>query len=535
MQKFLRQYWYVLCILPYLGFWTYGLTDLDEGFYGAVTMDMLRRGDWLTPTLNGIPWFEKPILSFWLAMPSVALMPNEFGARLPSFLCTMATVWLIYRFAKRHFCESTAIVSCLVYSSSLLVVAIGRMMMTDAALNLCLVIAFTTFYESLQGNQKLRLITATALGFAVLAKGPVALVLFGLIGIFTFARLPQFRPEFKKYWIIGSVLLITVVSTWYVPAYLVNGQFFIDKFLIEQNIGRFAGGDKAHTVPAWAHPIYFPAVLILATLPWIGGASRAKFWQTKIHEQSPYPASTFILIWFLVPLCFFTISGTKLVHYILPSLPPLAILIAHALLTRHPKFSFGKEFPLSVSMERGPWGEVTLPTESANVGGNGSEDQNQQSPSQNVVPPAPQGEDLGGGRFSSIGNEPGFDRALKIAAITSITTLALAQFAFSKYWNDRFRDVQSLAIMAREKNLQLYEANLGRPAGSDPEIKFQLDDSGHPSLGFYYQKPILPYENELPSNALIIGRDHTFDQYKSNPQVELILKGRYSGLITGEN
>lgn len=186
-------------------------------------------------------------------------------------------------------------------------------------------------------------------------------------------------------------------------------------------------------------------------------------------------------------------------------------------------------------MERGPGGEVTLSTESANLDGEGSVSENQKSASQNVVPPSPQGEDLGGGRFSSIGNEPGPDRALKIAAITSITTLALAQFAFSKYWNDRFRDVQSFAIMAREKNLQLYEANLGRPAGSDPEIKFQLDDSGHPSLGFYYRKPILPYENELPSNALIIGRDHTFDQYKSNPQVELILKGRYSGLITGEN
>lgn len=482
MQNFLRRYWYLLCILPYLGFWTYGLTDLDEGFYGAVTMDMLRRGDWLTPTLNGVPWFEKPILSYWLAMPTVALIPNEFGARLPSFLCTIATIWLIYRFAQRHTSEPVAIVSALIYSSSLLVVAIGRMMMTDAALNLCLVIAFTTFYESLQGNQKLRLITATALGFAVLAKGPVALILFGLIGIFSFARLPDSRPNFTKYWTTGTLILAAVVCTWYVPAYLANGQFFIDKFLIEQNIGRFAGGDKAHKVPIWAHPIFFPAVLLLATIPWFFAALKSKFWITLNTDQSKNPALTYLLIWFMVPLVFFSISGTKLVHYILPSIPPFAILIAHSLLTRHPKFS-----------------------------------------------PAPlNGEDRSAAH-------PGLDFALRVAAITSISTFALAQLAFSSYWNDRFRDVQSFAIMARAQNLQLYEANLGRPTGSDPEIKLQLDDSGHPSLGFYYRNPILSYENTLPSEALVIGRDHTFDQYKDTPNTRVIVRGRYSALITPKN
>ncbi len=455
MITLLRKYWYVLCILPYLGFWTYGLTDLDEGFYGAVTMDMLRRHDWITPTLNGIPWFEKPILAYWLSMPFVSIMPNEFGARLPSFLCTLATIWIIYRFVKKHLSEEVAIASALVYSSSLLVVAIGRMMMTDAPLVLCLTIAFTTFYESIQGNQKLRLITAATLGLAVLAKGPVALVLFGLIGIFSFWRLPETRSNWTKYWTSGTLILAAIIASWYVPCYLANGQSFIDKFLIEQNIGRFKGGDTAHTVPGWANPIFFPAVLLLATLPWVAGAIKSKFWQTTNTDQSKNPLLTCLLIWFLVVLIFFTISGTKLVHYILPAIPPLVILIANALLTRHSKFL-----------------------------------------AQETAEPQP--------------NTTGLDRLIKISSIVSIVTLIVAQYAFYTDWSKRFKDVQSIATEARLKGFQLYEGNLGRPEGSTNEFQGKINDAGHPSLGFYFRRPIIVHEgqpNTLPPQSIIIYRD----------------------------
>lgn len=483
MKALLSKYWYVLCVLPFLGFWTYGLTDLDEGFYGAVTMDMLRRGDWITPTLNGTPWFEKPILAYWLSMPFVAAMPNEFGARLPSFLCTMATLIILYRFVKNHLSESTAILTCLIYSTSLLVVGIGRMMMTDAPLVLCLTVAFNTFYDSIQGNQKLRLITATALGFAVLAKGPVALILFGLIGIFSFWRLPDTRQNWNKYWLTGTLILAAIVAIWYVPCYLANGQTFIDKFLIEQNIGRFKGGDTAHAITS-DNPFYFPSFILfypltltLSSLFWIVPATRAKWWKTTNTDQSKNPLLTYLMIWFLVVLIFFSISSTKLVHYVLPCVPPLAILIANALLTRHPKFVQ----PVIPDSIRDP---QLVPT-----------------------PPLPPGEGL---------REGIFNRYLLPAAIASVASLALSQYAFYTDWSKRFKDVQSFAIEARNKNLQLYEYNIGRPAGANTTVELTLNNTGHPSLGFYYRQPILDYPSDpLEPKSMIIGREHAFDHHNT--------------------
>jgi 4-amino-4-deoxy-L-arabinose transferase-like glycosyltransferase len=317
------------CVAPFFGFWLTGLFDLDEGFYAAVTSDMLRRGDWITPTYNGIPWFEKPILSYWLAMPTILLFGEDFGPRSASFLCTLATAFVLYRWCLRHFGKEVAQGAALATCGSLLVVGIGRMMMTDGPLVLCQVIAFTTFYDSLVVDRRRRLWTAFALGLAVLAKGPVSLVFFVLIAGFFFWRSPSLRPQFKGYWAAGTIILFATIATWYLPCYLQNGQVFIQKFLIEQNIGRFAGGDKAHQVPFWAHPIYFPLILLLACLPWSSFSLKA-WWQDRLTGNTDDPQMQirrYLWVWALVITIFFTVSQTKLPHYILPAVAPFLILL----------------------------------------------------------------------------------------------------------------------------------------------------------------------------------------------------------------
>src|SRR5580693_6722422 len=91
-----------LAILPLLGWWLYGLFDLDEGFYAAVVAEMNRRGEWITPYFNGHPWFEKPVLLYWVAKPCLALFGGEFGIRLPSILASLATYAIIAWFGKRR-------------------------------------------------------------------------------------------------------------------------------------------------------------------------------------------------------------------------------------------------------------------------------------------------------------------------------------------------------------------------------------------------------------------------------------------------
>lgn len=325
-----------LCVLPLLGFWAYGLFDLDEGFYAAVVADMMRRGDWITPTLNGVAWFEKPILAYWLAIPSVSVFGEALGPRLPSVLCTLATTWVLYSFAKRHWGNDTARVVALVYSTNILVVALGRMMMTDAPLVLCLTIAVTQVadWRLLDGcpwGIRRWAFVGVAVGLGVLAKGPVALILFGAVFLFASFLVPAFKGSWKSAWPLGLLVCFAVAAVWYLPCYLVNGRLFIDKFLIEQNIGRFSGGDRAHSVPVWSHPVYYPVILFLTSLPWIAGALGK-----DPAEKKRTDLDRFLWIWFLVPFAFFTVSGTKLPHYILPAVPPLALIIGHRLAAKCP-------------------------------------------------------------------------------------------------------------------------------------------------------------------------------------------------------
>lgn len=317
------------CVLPFVGFWATGLTDLDEGFYSAVVNDMMRRGDWITPTINGEPWFEKPILLYWLTIPSVAVFGDAVGPRLPSVLCTIATAFVLFRFVRRHFSVDLARLAAAAYCGSLIVTGLGRLLMTDAPFVLALTVAFTTFWDSINGSPKMRTWTAVALGFAVLAKGPVAGLLFLFVAGFTYWRIKELRPNFKGHWLAGVALFVVVVGAWYVPCYLVNGDVFVQKFLIEQNIGRFQGGDKPHAVPWWSHPIFFPVILFLGLMPWSWWALRAKWF--KWPEE---PLRRYLWIWGLVPLVFFTVSLTKLPHYILPAVAPLLVVTLLAVVER---------------------------------------------------------------------------------------------------------------------------------------------------------------------------------------------------------
>lgn len=317
------------CILPFIGFWATGLTDLDEGYYGAVIANMLRTGDWITPVFNGSPWFEKPILAYWLGVPSVIVFGQDFGPRLPSVLCTLATAFVLFRFLKKHIGLDTARIAVVAYCSSILVAGVGRMLLTDAPYVLALTVALTTFYESITGRPSMRVWTAVALGFAVLAKGPVAAILFTLVAVFIYWRMPDLRKNFDGYWIPGIVLFFGVVATWYVPAYLANREVFVEQFLIEQNIGRFQGGDLAHKTPAWMIPIYFPAILFLAMLPWSVWAPKRKWFAWPQDHFMRY-----VWIWGLVVLCFFSASLTKLPHYILPAVVPFTVITVVAVLQR---------------------------------------------------------------------------------------------------------------------------------------------------------------------------------------------------------
>jgi 4-amino-4-deoxy-L-arabinose transferase-like glycosyltransferase len=325
-----------LATLPLLGFWLYGLFDIDEGYYAAVASEMNRRGEWITPLYNGQPWYEKPILLYWLAKPTIAIFGEMLGPRLPSALCAVGTLALIGWYGRRRLTPLSGQIAMLVLGSSLLFVAVGRMMLTDMPLVLALSAGFLLFWESLVGDARWRILAFACLGAAVLAKGPVALVLFAPAAVYALWLLRRAQPEIQRrpwwVWPASVVAMLAVIALWYVPAYLKDGQVFVQGFLIEQNWERFLGGDPAHTLTGFADWIFYIPILIVGFAPWWWHLPKA--WPRPDSGDERLDLRRFLAAWALIVFVFFTLSGAKLPHYILPMFPPMALLVGHQLAMR---------------------------------------------------------------------------------------------------------------------------------------------------------------------------------------------------------
>jgi len=320
-----RNKWIVLfclALLPMIGFWAYGLMDMDEGFYAAVSSEMLRRGEWLTPYYNGHPWFEKPILIYWATMPALKLFGGEIGMRLPSVLATMGLYGVFTWFASKRLSQRAGQWVLIILCSGLLIPGLGRMAMTDALFNFVFSCAMLAFLESLLGDKRWRILAAFLFGVSALAKGPVGCVIFAIVAIYFLISQPASRKAYWGWWLAGVLVFAVAVASWYLPAYLANPDTFVKDFLIQQNVGRFQGGDKAHTLSGPKGWFFYVPTLFLGFLPWAWWIVPA--WKNKKND----PILRYLAIWAMTVFCFFTASGAKLPHYILPAIPPLALMVA---------------------------------------------------------------------------------------------------------------------------------------------------------------------------------------------------------------
>ncbi|MCC7103271.1 MAG: glycosyltransferase family 39 protein, partial [Fimbriimonadaceae bacterium] len=213
--------------------------------------------------------------------------------------------------------------AALMLASSLLVVACSRQLMTDMPLVLAEMAASYSFWRSLTEGRHWRLLTAFWLGVSVLAKGPVGVILFLILMGCTYWREPALRPKFAGYWGLGGLIFFAVVATWTVPAFLTNREFFVQEFLIRQNIGRFAGGDIAHTPNRLAGLLVYLPILLLGAFPW--SLALPKAWKA-LAAHDPFVRYNFR--WFITVFIFFTVTGAKLMHYVLPAVPAMIVIVA---------------------------------------------------------------------------------------------------------------------------------------------------------------------------------------------------------------
>lgn len=303
------------------------LFDVDEGAFSEATREMLASGNYLTTYLYGEPRFDKPILIYWLQALSVKLFGlNEFAFRLPSALAS--TVWggAVYLFVSRMFDRRTAFISTAIMVLSLQVTIIGKAAIADALLNCTLTISmFAVFLYYKERKQKYILLTFTAIGLGTMTKGPVAILIPVAVSFIFFLYQRDLRIWLKAAFNpAGITIFALIVLPWYTLEYLDQGMAFVEGFFFKHNIGRFSTPMEKHGGSFW----YYIPVLLLGISP--STALLVSVFR-KIRSLIADPLNRYLLTWFGFVFIFFSLSGTKLPHYVIYGYIPLFILMAQGL------------------------------------------------------------------------------------------------------------------------------------------------------------------------------------------------------------
>jgi hypothetical protein len=317
--------WLTLAAVLASFFWMLGaapLFDVDEGAFSQATLEMFQRGDFLSTYLNGEPRYDKPILVYWLQAASVTLLgPTEWAFRLPSALCATAWAWLTYLFVRRHYGIERALFAAALLATSLGVYLIGRAATADALLNLLLAAAmFAAWLHLSSGERKWLYASHAAIGLGVLAKGPIAILIpFAVTLAFCLLRRDLRTWARAVFDWRALLLLLAIAAPWTIVILVKEGRGFIDGFIL--NVGRFTGPVSGHT----GSLLYYLPVLLILSLPFtallVPVARRiATVWRDDLQ--------LYLLLWFAFVFVFFSLSGTKLPHYLLYGYTGLAILMA---------------------------------------------------------------------------------------------------------------------------------------------------------------------------------------------------------------
>ena len=337
-----------ICYFHNLG--ALGLVGPDEPRYAWIARDMQETGDWVTPRLYGKPWFEKPPLYYWSAALSFKLFGvSESSSRLPSaisaLLATLALAWLALRLCG----SETARWLLLLLPTTVGMIGFSHAAATDmpfaAMLTIAMVFAAgildlvepkgfaihtpkSSFYTNTRPAGLISLILfGFFLGLATLAKGPAAIILFGgavlLWALFT----KRWRDAIRCLHPVAIGSFCLTALPWYILCARRNPDFF-RVFIIEHNFNRFLTPQFQHNQPIW----YYVPISLLAICPWIFFHALAKLqflakWNQR-RQESHFQA--FLLASAGFTFLFFTLAKSKLPGYILPAVPPLALLMANA-------------------------------------------------------------------------------------------------------------------------------------------------------------------------------------------------------------
>jgi len=328
---------YAAALIVLLSYWAllgaFPLSEPDEARYAEIPREMLERGDWVTPHLNYVKYFEKPPLVYWLTALSFRLFGmNEFSARLSLGIFALTGIGMAYVLGCSVYGPWTGVAAAALLAATPLFFGLAQFLTLDMALSAWMSIGLGSFwlaYKGLHPRRRYTLLLYAATGLAVLTKGPVAALLIGgIILIFLLLR----RDVAALRWVAsppGIVLFALVTLPWFILVSVRNPEFPM-YFVAKQHLQRYLRPIE-HQEAVW---FYIP-ILFAGTLPWSAFAlsATAVVWPAlrRLCTLRVAAGTLFLAVWCGVIVGFFSGSGSKLGPYVVPMLCPLAVLMARIL------------------------------------------------------------------------------------------------------------------------------------------------------------------------------------------------------------
>jgi len=321
-----------LFFLYFFGLTRAGLLGPDEPRYAAIGAAMAQSGDWVTPRLWGVRWFEKPALLYWMTATAFkAGLDEDLAPRLPVAILSVAFLIFFFFALRREFGERTAWYATTILATSAGWLAYSHSAVPDLPVSAAFAAAMLLVMprpatgtdvppirDLPSRDRKGAVLPAIAagilLGLAVLAKGLGPLALF-LPAIWYLRR--KLRDLF-----LLVVAAAVIATPWYALVILRNGQSFIDDFFWTQHFGRLASHALMHERPFW----FYVPVLVGGFFPWT--PLLVLLFAKRIYKD---PRAGFLLVWAAWGLIFFSIFLNKLPGYVLPLFPAIAALLGIAL------------------------------------------------------------------------------------------------------------------------------------------------------------------------------------------------------------
>lgn len=303
----------------------------DEGRYAEIAREMATSGDWVTPRLNDIKYFEKPALQYWVTAGAYRLFgEHHWTARLWSALTGFLGILFTAFAATRLFGREAGLLSAAVLGSSLLYTLIAHMNSLDMGMTFFMGGALLSFLLAQQDAASARAsrlwmhVAWAALAFSVLSKGLMGIVLPGAVLVLYTLIERDFGLWKRLHLFSGILLFMAIAAPWFIAVSIANPEFF-HFFFIHEHFERFLTKTHGRYEPWW----WFIPILAAGILPWLIPLvdSLIRAWKTEPAAQQRFKPKRFLLIWAVFIFVFFSLSGSKLASYILPIFPALALLI----------------------------------------------------------------------------------------------------------------------------------------------------------------------------------------------------------------